>query len=115
MMSALVTTGPRCAVASRSGVSRSASVPLRTSTFSDHCRRRDNPINAITMEGVMVVMGHFIARIGPSENTFTLSSRRRFLAHLRARDADAAATGMAQFLERMQQGCLALWQARGAR
>ncbi len=77
-------------------------------------RATRNPIIAITMEGVMEVMGHFIARIGPRENAFTLPSRRRFLAHLRARDADAAAAEMAQFLEHMQQGYLARWQARDA-
>ncbi|MBL8359190.1 MAG: FadR family transcriptional regulator [Rubrivivax sp.] len=74
-----------------------------------------NPIVAITMEGVMEVLGHFIARIGPRENPFTLPSRRRFLKHLRARDAEAAAAEMTRFLERMQQGYLAQWKDQAPR
>ncbi len=75
-------------------------------------RATRNPIIAITMQGVMEVMGHFVARIGPRENAFTLPSRDRLLKHLRARDADAASKEMATFLERMQRGYLAQWQAR---
>jgi GntR family transcriptional regulator, transcriptional repressor for pyruvate dehydrogenase complex len=74
-------------------------------------RATRNPIIAITMEGTMEVMGHFIARIGPRENAFTLPSRDRLLKHLRARDADAASKEMAAFLERMQRGYLAQWRA----
>lgn len=68
-----------------------------------------NPIIEITMEGVMELMGLFVARIGPSENAFTLPSRRRLIACLRARDAEGASREMAQFLERMQARYLTLW------
>ena len=74
-------------------------------------RATRNPIIAITMEGVMEVLGHFIARIGPSANPFTLPSRLRLLRLLRARDADAAVAEMAGFLERMREDYLAKWQA----
>ncbi len=75
-------------------------------------RATRNPIVAITMEGVMEVLGHFISQIGPSANPFTLPSRRRLLRHLRDRNADAAVAEMARFLERMREDYLALWQAR---
>ena len=77
-------------------------------------RATRNPIVAITMEGVMAVLGQFIAQIGPGSNPFTLPSRERFMRHLRARDADAAVAEMAQFLKRMQRSYLAQWKARDA-
>ena len=76
-------------------------------------RATRNPIVAITMEGVMAVLGRFIEQIGPGRNPFTLPSRERFLRHLRARDAAAAVAEMTRFLERMQRSYLAQWQARG--
>lgn len=75
-------------------------------------RATRNPIVAITMEGVMAVLGQFIAQIGPGSNPFTRPSRERFMRHLRARDADAAVAEMAQFLKRMQRSYLAQWKAR---
>lgn len=77
-------------------------------------RTTRNPIIAITMEGVMAVLGQFIAQIGPGPNPFTLPSRERFLGCLRARDADAAVAEMARFLDQMQQGYLAQWSRRAA-
>jgi len=71
-----------------------------------------NPIIEITMEGVMELMGLFVARIGPSENAFTLPSRRRLISCLRARHAEGASREMAQFLERMQAHYLTLWNER---
>jgi DNA-binding FadR family transcriptional regulator len=75
-------------------------------------RATRNPIVAITMEGVMAVLGQFIAQIGPGSNPFTLPSREHFMRHLRARDADAAVAEMVQFLKRMQRSYLAQWKAR---
>jgi len=77
-------------------------------------RATRNPIIAITMEGVMEVLGQFIAQIGPGPNPFTLPSRDRFMRHLRARDADAAVAEMARFLQRMQKAYLAQWKQRAA-
>ena len=50
-------------------------------------RATRNPIVVITVESIMAVFAHFIEQIGPSENAFILPSRRRFMKHLRARDA----------------------------
>ena len=71
-----------------------------------------NPIIMITMEGVMEVMREFVKAIGPSENPYTLPSRRRLLKHLRARDADAAVAEMNKFLERLQANYMELWNSR---
>lgn len=66
-----------------------------------------NPIIAITTESVMGVFAQFILRIGPSDNPFILPSRRRFMKHLRARDADAAVAEMTKSLKRLQTKYLA--------
>lgn len=71
-----------------------------------------NPIIQITMEGVMEVMREFVKAIGPSENPYTLPSRRRLLKHLRARDADAAVAEMNKFLQRLQANYMELWNSR---
>jgi DNA-binding FadR family transcriptional regulator len=71
-----------------------------------------NPIVEIMMEGVMEVMQEFIKAIGPSENDYTLPSRRRLLKHLRARDADAAVAEMTKFLKRLQANYMELWNSR---
>jgi len=71
-----------------------------------------NPIIQITMEGVMEVMREFVKAIGPSDNPFTLPSRRRLLKHLRARDANAAVAEMNKFLERLQANYMELWNSR---
>lgn len=71
-----------------------------------------NPIITITMEGVMEVMREFVKTIGPSDNAYTLPSRRRLLKHLRARDADAAVAEMNKFLERLQANYMELWNSR---
>ena len=74
-----------------------------------------NPIIEITMEAVMEVMRKFIERIGPSENPYTIPSRRRLIKHLRARDADAAVLEMSKFLERLQAKYMDLWNSRPTR
>lgn len=71
-----------------------------------------NPIIAITMEAVVEVLRKFIERIGPSENPYTLPSRRRLLKHLRARDSDAAVAEMTRFLQRLQAQYMDLWNSR---
>lgn len=71
-----------------------------------------NPIIQVTTEGMMEVMRQFIKGIGPSENSYTIPSRRRLLAHLRARDADAAVKEMTSFLQRLEVKYLALWNER---
>jgi GntR family transcriptional repressor for pyruvate dehydrogenase complex len=72
-------------------------------------RATKNPIIAITMEGVMGVFGQFIEKIGPSENPYTLPSRKRFMRHLRQKDADAAVAEMTRHLKRLHREYLARW------
>ncbi|MEZ5658453.1 MAG: FadR/GntR family transcriptional regulator [Burkholderiaceae bacterium] len=74
-------------------------------------RSTRNPIIAITMESVMEVLGLFIEKIGPSENAFTIPSRRRFMKHLRNRDAEAASAEMSKHLRRLNTEYLARWKA----
>lgn len=75
-------------------------------------RATRNPIMVITMEGIMEVFAQFIAQIGPSDNSFILPSRRRFMKHLRARDAAAAAAEMTNALVRLQTGYMNQWSLR---
>ncbi|WP_088954333.1 FadR/GntR family transcriptional regulator [Variovorax sp. HW608] len=77
-------------------------------------RATRNPILVITMEGIVEVFGQFIAQIGPGDNAFILPSRRRFMKHLRARDAAAAAAEMTKALVRLQTKYMAQWSARSA-
>lgn len=77
-------------------------------------RATRNPILIITMEGIVEVFAHFIAQIGPSDNAFVLPSRRRFMKHLRARDAVKAAEEMKRALVRLQTQYMDQWEARSA-
>ncbi len=77
-------------------------------------RATRNPILSITMEGVMAVFGRFIEQIGPSDNPFTLPSRRRLMKHLRNRDADAAVAEIVRHLQRLHKKYLTLWTERAA-
>src|SRR3954471_1403222 len=77
-------------------------------------RSTQNPIIAATMESVMAVFGHFIEKIGPSENAYTLPSRKRFMKHLRNRDAEAATTEMIKYLKRLNTEYLARWNELAA-
>jgi DNA-binding FadR family transcriptional regulator len=77
-------------------------------------RATRNPIIAITMESVMVVLGQFIEKIGPSENPYTLPSRKRFMKLLRARDSEAAAAEMSKHLRRLHNQYLARWTEMAA-
>lgn len=77
-------------------------------------RSTQNPIVAVTMESVMGVFGQFIEKIGPSENPYTLPSRKRFMKHLRHRDAEAATTEMTKYLKRLNTEYLARWSEHAA-
>lgn len=72
-----------------------------------------NPIVEIVMKGVLDVLRHFIHTVGESANPFVLPSRRRFMAHLAARDADAAVAEMEQSLRRLQQSYLSRAEKKG--
>lgn len=71
-----------------------------------------NPIIRIIMESVMEVMGQFTEVLGPSRNLDTIPSRRRFLRHLRARDADKAAAEMTRFLKKLHAKYMKLWNTK---
>lgn len=71
-----------------------------------------NPVIETTMQAIMEVVGEFVRRIGPSDNPFTLPSRRRFMKHLRARDAQAANAEMTRHLARLHTKYLASWDAQ---
>ena len=72
-----------------------------------------NPIMVIIMEGLVEVFAQFIAQIGPSDNSFILPSRRRFMKLLRARDAQAAVTEMTKVLVRLQTKYMHQWSEQG--
>ena len=77
-------------------------------------RATRNPIISITMESVMAVFGQFIEKIGPSENPYTLPSRKRFMKLLRARDSEAAVAEMSKHLRRLHNQYLARWTEMAA-
>lgn len=66
-----------------------------------------NPVLVAMMKGLMDVMATIVLRLGPTEGDVVLRSRRRFMKHLHARDADAAVQEMYRHLERMHK----LWVA----
>ena len=65
-----------------------------------------NPIMIVVINSVLDVIKHFISRIGSFENSFVLPSRRRFMKHFVAGDADAAVAEMESCLKRLQQNYL---------
>jgi GntR family transcriptional repressor for pyruvate dehydrogenase complex len=73
-----------------------------------------NPIMVITMESIMSLFARFIVQIGPSDNSFVLPSRRRFMKHLRARDAVAAGAERKKVLGRLQTKYMHQWDARSS-
>ena len=77
-------------------------------------RSTQNPIIAVTMESVMGVFGQFIEKIGPSDNPYTLPARKRFMKHLRNRDAEAATAEMTRYLRRLNNEYLARWNEQAA-
>lgn len=62
-------------------------------------RMTGNPIMAVLVDGMMQVLVEFIVRIGPQDNAYILTSRRRFMAHFARGDADGAAREMTQSLQ----------------
>ncbi|VTU31996.1 Putative L-lactate dehydrogenase operon regulatory protein [Variovorax sp. PBL-H6] len=71
-----------------------------------------NPILLATTEGIMEITRQFVKAIGPTEDqTYTLPSRRRLLAHLRKRDAEKAVKEMTSALTKLHQGYMV--KARG--
>ena len=61
-------------------------------------RATRNPVFVAMMNGLIAVMQHFVDTLGPPRGNVVFASRRRFIAHLRARDPERAIAEMAQFL-----------------
>jgi len=62
-------------------------------------RMTGNPIMAVLVDGMMQVLVEFIVRIGPQDNAYILTSRRRFMAQFTRGDTEAAAREMTQSLQ----------------
>lgn len=62
-----------------------------------------NPIMMTVMNAVLDVLRDFIRKIGDYDNKFVLPSRRRFMKHFIAGDADAAVAEMEKNLKLMQK------------
>lgn len=69
-------------------------------------RFSDNPIFTAVMNGVLDIMAKFIASIPPYDDSFITPSRRRFLKHFAAKDADAAIAEMEKHLRRLEKSHL---------
>ncbi len=74
-------------------------------------RAAKNPVLIILTDAVMEMTRHFIEAIGYQPNPYVMPSRKRLLAALRAKDADAAAAEMASMLKRLQRFHLARFEA----
>lgn len=66
-------------------------------------RMSRNPIMIVVMNGVLDIMTRFVTSLGPYDNTFVTPSRRRFMAHFTARDADAAVAEMESLLKTLEK------------
>jgi len=60
-----------------------------------------NPFVVAIMRSLMEVMLKFVLALGPIDNAVVMSSRRKFMEHLRQRDADAAVAEMDRHLYRI--------------
>lgn len=69
-------------------------------------RMTGNPIMVVMVNGVLDVLRQFIRTIGEYPNPQVLPSRKRFIAHLEAGDADAAMAEMEASLKRLQRSYL---------
>jgi GntR family transcriptional repressor for pyruvate dehydrogenase complex len=82
--------------------SKSGDYPLRSAINLEFhnilARATRNPMFVAIIGGLISVMQQFVNTIGPPRGNAVFESRRRFIAHLRARRADAAVAEMADFL-----------------
>lgn len=62
-----------------------------------------NPVFVSIMDGLIGVMHSFMEKLGPPSGDEVYASRRRFIAHMRRRDADAAINEMERFLRGMHR------------
>jgi GntR family transcriptional repressor for pyruvate dehydrogenase complex len=71
-------------------------------------RATKNPVMVIVMEALIDVMRHFIEAIGQKRNPWVIPSRRRFIKHFEAGQADSAVAEMEAHLERLNRHYLSL-------
>jgi GntR family transcriptional regulator, transcriptional repressor for pyruvate dehydrogenase complex len=69
-------------------------------------RLAGNPIMVVVMNGVLDIMVRFLASIGPYDNTIVTPSRRRFMKHFAAGNADAAVAEMETLLKKLEENYL---------
>ncbi|MCA0243304.1 MAG: FCD domain-containing protein [Proteobacteria bacterium] len=74
-----------------------------------------NPVFVAIMNGLIAVMHNFMETLGPPTGNEVYASRKRFIAHLRRRDADAAIAEMARFLRGTHRHYLSKLESRGPR
>lgn len=71
-----------------------------------------NAILLANVEGLQEIVRLFLTAIGPVDMVNVIPSRRRFLKHVRNRDADAASAEMARMLDRVQKNYFFRWKSR---
>ena len=76
-------------------------------------RQTRNPFFVAVMDGLIGVMNHFMATLGPPGGEEVFASRKRFIAKLRAREPEAAIAEMAKFLKRTHQHYLSRLESSG--
>ncbi len=62
-----------------------------------------NPIMEIVMKAIMELMRLFVEKLGQTQKSYTVPSRRRLMKHLRERNAVEARKEMVHFLERLHK------------
>jgi GntR family transcriptional repressor for pyruvate dehydrogenase complex len=62
-----------------------------------------NPIMVVVMNGVLDIMVRFLNTLGPYDNSFVTPSRKRFMRHFEARDAEAAVAEMEALLKKLEK------------
>jgi len=63
-------------------------------------RATQNPVLIANVSGMIHIMNHYIAIIGPPQSKYILLSRRRFMAHLHERNVASALAEMDELLRR---------------
>ena len=76
-------------------------------------RATRNPILIVVMEALIGIMRQFVHSIGSQQiSDYVLPSRKRFLQHFEARDAEAAVKEMERHLKRINRNYLVLLRER---
>ncbi len=71
-------------------------------------RMTGNPIMVTVINGLLDILREFVVTIGDYDNSFVLASRRRFMKHFTAGDAEAAVAEMEASLKRLQRTYLSI-------